>query len=181
MTKYIHFDPATGAILNLMDTAAFDYPTKPPDSELIEVSDEDYDAGVNGRIVNNGELIPFPEPSLDELKATRLASINADFDLFMGEVVAGYPEKEISSWSKQESEARAYVASNTATTPLIDALTAARNLPKAELVNRIIEKADLFATASGQLIGYRQSLEDQINALPENATADDVKAIVWQL
>lgn len=124
------------------------------------------------------------EPSaltLTELIKAKLKEINVVFEKSMSLVVTGYPEKEISSWAKQESEARAYVASNSASTPLIDALSTARNLPKAELVTRIIAKADLFAGVSGQLIGYRQSLEDQLNSLPQTATAEDVEAIVWKL
>lgn len=130
---------------------------------------------VDGKVVK----LAFPPQSIQELIAARLNSINSSFQKAMTTVVVGYPEKEISSWAKQESEARAYVANNTANTPLIDALATARNIPKSDLVTRIINKADLFATASGQLIGKRHSLEDKLNALPSTAKAEDVEAIAW--
>ncbi len=120
-----------------------------------------------------------PPPTIAKLKALKRQSINAEFEQSIQQITAGYPASETSSWGKQEAEARAYVADAAAITPLIDALSTARGVTKAELATRIIAKADLFATVSGQLIGYRQSLEDAINALPDTATAEDVAAIVW--
>jgi len=120
-----------------------------------------------------------PPPTIAKLKALKQQSINAEFEQSIQQITAGYPASETSSWGKQEAEARAYVADAAATTPLIDALSAARGVTKAELATRIIAKANLFAAVSGQLIGYRQSLEDAINALPDTATAEDVAAIVW--
>jgi predicted house-cleaning NTP pyrophosphatase (Maf/HAM1 superfamily) len=94
-------------------------------------------------------------------------------------IIEGIPAVERESWKKQETEARAYIADSAAPTPLIDALAASRGVDKADLVSRIIVKADLFATISGQLIGKRQALEDAVNALSDKATADDVAAISW--
>lgn len=120
-----------------------------------------------------------PPKTVDELKQNKLLEINSAFEQSIQQITAGYPASETSSWGKQEAEARAYVADTAATTPLIDALSTARGVTKAELATRIIAKADLFATVSGQLIGYRQSLEDAINALQNTATAEDVAAIIW--
>lgn len=120
-----------------------------------------------------------PLPSSVMLKANQLGINNSKFQTAMLEVVAGYPEKEISSWAKQEDEARAYQQNNSAATPLVDALAAARGIEKGILVSRIIAKADLFAQVSGTLIGKRQKLEDQLNALPNDATAEEIEAIAW--
>jgi hypothetical protein len=153
--------------------------------EAIEVSEELFyqtmneQDGIWSLVDDEVVKLSLPLPTIDQLKAATLININADFAIAMNQVVAGYPEKEISSWAKQETEARAYIANNAASTPLIDALSTARGLDKTELVGRIIFKADLFATVSGQLIGKRQGLEDQLNALDETATAEDVEAIVW--
>lgn len=123
--------------------------------------------------------LPFAEPTVLELINAQKQLINADFETAMQQVTTGYPSNEISSWSKQESEARAYLADAEATTPLIDALAQSRLISKAELVERIIAKANLFAGVSGNLIGKRQGLEDQLDALDENATSEDIAAIVW--
>lgn len=130
---------------------------------------------VDGAIVK----LPFPAPTLAELKKSKLAEINADFNKATEPITSGIPDIELKSWQKQEDEARAYIANNSSITPLIDALALSRSVNKAELVSRIIAKADLFAGISGTLIGRRQALEDELNALPESATPEDIAAITW--
>lgn len=124
-------------------------------------------------------LIINPAKSVVELKQLRLAGINTDFEKTISNVISGIPALERESWKKQEDEARAYQANNAADTPLIDALASSRGINKAELVTRIIAKADLFASISGTLIGRRQSLEDTLDALPATATPEEIAAIVW--
>lgn len=131
--------------------------------------------------VVNGEVVEFvpTSPTVDELKQLKISEINADFEQSMQQITNGYPSNEVSSWSKQETEARAFVANNAAATPLIDALASSRSVNKAELVTRIIAKADLFAEISGTLIGRRQGLEDDLDALPATATPEEIAAITW--
>lgn len=91
-----------------------------------------------------------------------------------------YPAGEVSTFDKQETEARAYLNDNAALTPLLDALSLARGMDKAELVNRVIAKADVFSQASGAIIGKRQRLEDDLYALSvDTHTIEDVNAIQW--
>lgn len=125
------------------------------------------------------EALRNPPPSLADLKASKRADLIAACESAIAAIRAGYPESEVLSWSKQEAEARALVADANAATPLLDALAAARNIDKAELAARVIAKADAFAAISGALIGKRQRLEDQLDALPADATPEQVAAIVW--
>lgn len=129
-------------------------------------------AGANGRPV----LVDPPPLTLDEVKAAKLAEINAEFDAEIGAIKATYPDTEVMSWDKQEQEARALLANATADTPLIDSIASARGLDRVELANRIIANADQFATASGASLGKRQKLKDEINAA---ATVEQVAEIVW--
>lgn len=123
--------------------------------------------------------LPLPVPSISELKQKKRLEINSAFEQSIQQITAGYPASEKSSWLKQESEARAFIANHSAPTPLVDHLSAERGVPKSELVTRILAKSDLFAAASGQLIGKRQRLEDQLDILDESATAADWDAISW--
>lgn len=143
------------------------------------------------------EIDVTPDPSwtitpapltVNEMISNQLNGINGACELAISQISAGYPSSEVLSWPKQETEARAWLANNTAATPLVDALAAAREVPKADLVDRIIQKADLFAQVSGQLIGQRQLLEDQLDALlarhedPQNTipvTQEEIEAIAW--
>ena len=154
-------------------------------SDAVEITTEEHQALLEGqsqgKIISadkNGKpVLKNPPPlTLDEVKAAKLAEINAECDAEIGAIKATYPDTEVMSWDKQEQEARALLANATATTPLIDSIASARGLGRVELANRIIANADQFAVASGTSIGKRQKLEDQINAA---TTVEQVAEIVW--
>lgn len=109
-------------------------------------------------------------PTLADHKAAKLALINAQCTSTLGQITASYPADEMQSWSKQEAEARAGGG------PLIDALASARGVTLADLIGRIIAKADAFAVASGQTIGNRQRCEDAIRSAQ---TIAEVEAVKW--
>lgn len=116
-----------------------------------------------------------PVPTFKEAKAAKLSEINATADKIIAALVSTYPDREISTFDKQEAEARAYMADPTAPTPLLSALAKARGLSMDELVKRVIAKADAFAVASGYIIGQRQALEDQLDTCK---TLEEVQSIV---
>lgn len=117
---------------------------------------------------------PAPEPSLEEMKAAKLTEINRMADMGLAVLTLSYPSREISTFDKQESEARNWTADNMAPTPLLSALAEARGIPLSELIGRVLAKADAFAVASGTIIGWRQGLEDRLDAC---ATKEEVAAI----
>lgn len=179
MPKYIHF--VSGVLSTRYDTTI--HPTIPEGS--VEVSDELFTRTINETdgiwsiVAGSIAKLPLPVPSIPVLKQKKRLEINSAFEQSIQQITAGYPASEKSSWLKQESEARAFVANHSAPTPLVDHLSAERGIPKIELVTRILAKSDLFAAASGQLIGKRQRLEDQLDTLDESATAADWDAISW--
>ena len=113
-------------------------------------------------------------PTLEDVKAARLSEINAAADRAIAALTATYPDREISTFDKQESEARAYAADPTASTPLLSALAEARGISLPDLVERVLAKADAFAVASGSIIGQRQALEDRLDAC---TTLEEVQGI----
>ena len=115
-----------------------------------------------------------PVPTLEEVKTAKLSEINAAADRAIATLTATYPDREISTFDKQESEARAYAADPTASTPLLSALAQARGISLPDLVERVLAKADAFAVASGSIIGQRQALEDRLDAC---TTLEDVQGI----
>lgn len=122
---------------------------------------------------------PEPAETQEGVKARALASINASCERAIVAIQSSYPASEVLSWPKQEAEARSYVSDPSAPTPLLDALAEARGIDKAELAGRVILKADAFAKYSGAAIGKRQALEDALNVLPADATAEQIAAIAW--
>lgn len=115
-----------------------------------------------------------PDLSFEELKANKLAEINSKYNEATSSLVSTYPSTELLTFDKQEKEARAWKENNEVSTPLIDNLALGRKLDKAELVDRIIKKADLFTNATGYLTGQRQYYEDLLDLCD---TADDIKEI----
>lgn len=109
---------------------------------------------------------------------TWLVEINQAYTQAVYAIVQGTPELERDSWIKQELEARAYSASNTAPTPYVDTLATARGIPRALLLTKILEKVALYETAHAYLTGLRQAKEDALNALDlETLTHEQVFAI----
>lgn len=119
---------------------------------------------------------PEPEP-LESIKSRKLTEINDAYQQAIATLTPTYPDDERLTFDKQEQEARSWLADNSTPTPFVDALAAGRQMEKAELVSRIIAKADAFALASGSLTGQRQRYEDMLDVAE---TADAVAAIVPQ-
>lgn len=122
-------------------------------------------------------FVPPAPPELLEIKAAKLKEINIAYQEAIATLTPTYPDDERLTFDKQETEARAWMADKSASTPFIDALAIGRQMDKAELVSRIIAKADAFALASGSLTGQRQRYEDMLDVAE---TADAVAAIVPQ-
>lgn len=147
--------------------------------DAVEVSADEHAALMQAqsdgkRIVFDADLdkpiaVDRPLPTAAAAITMKLASINASCEAEIASISAGYPASEVLSWPKQEAEARAWTADNQAVTPLLDSLAAARGISKAELASRVIAKADLFAQLSGAIIGKRQALEDQLDAIKWDA------------
>lgn len=110
----------------------------------------------------------------ENVRARKLAEINAKCEAALAALTLTYPERELLTFDKQEAEARAYQADSGASVPLLTSLAAGRGISVADLAGRVIAKADAFTTASGWLIGQRQRLEDTLDACE---TVEAVRAI----
>lgn len=124
-----------------------------------------------GPIALQGDGYAMTWVQIPYTKAQRLELANSLCEQRLAAVKASYSDSEVMSWDKQESEARAWLGNSAAVTPLIDALSSTRGVAKAELVSRIIAKADAFAAYSGLCIGNRQRLEDELSAATEEQAA----------
>jgi len=94
------------------------------------------------------------------------AAIKSAEELFAVEVktiTAGYTDDEIKTWDKQLGEAAAFTADATAPTPLLDALTGATGVAKADLVGRVISKANAYSAAVGEALGKKQKAIKELN------------------
>ena len=158
---------------------------------IINNTDGMYSSLIGTDIVPEGHIeVPMrPSPdyvyvngswSLPIVTAQNIAieRVRAAYGNTINNITLPYTTAETSTWTKQESEARAYQVNNAAPAPLITALATNRGIAIAELVTRIIAKADAYATAVGQLLGVQQKQEDAIAAA---TTLDELNAILTAL
>ncbi|TCP13773.1 hypothetical protein EV683_10518 [Crenobacter luteus] len=159
-------------------------------ADAVEIAHEEYVALLEGQ--SAGQLIAAdeqgrptlaspPPPPLAERRAAALARLNAACEAALAALKADCPESEVSSWAKQEAEARALQADPATPTPLLSAIAAARGLTAAELAARVLAKSDAYAVAAGALIGRRQALEDALAAIDLGAPDAEARidAIRW--
>ena len=140
----------------------------------------------SARIEDRGDYyevcaVVLPEVSPAQARDMRLAEFKVKSDAITYAVREEYPTDEVISWSKQEAEARAYLADNSAPTPLLSAIAENRSIPLALLAEKVTEKADVYAIFTGQIFGIRQALEDRLRAIDLDApdAIDQINAIVW--
>lgn len=107
----------------------------------------------------------------------RLTEINAASDNLLNDIRSGYPEFETDTWDQQKAEAEAYLADNTASIPLVQSIADSRGVPVDVLCQKIVEKATAYAQTAGTIIGDRQKLEDQIEAILANTSLTDDEKI----
>lgn len=85
-----------------------------------------------------------------------LATAIREFEEETNPYKASYSQVEIDSFHKQEAQAIAWTADNTAPTRMLDAIIAESGETKQALVTRILLKAGLLEDAIGAAIGKKQ-------------------------
>lgn len=90
------------------------------------------------------------------------SSIRQHYAQKMAAVAAPYTPEERETWFAQVAEANAYQANNTASTPLLSAISAVRGVAVATLANTVITKDNAFRSAVGAILGEQQALIDTI-------------------
>lgn len=98
-------------------------------------------------------------------------------------LLVGYPQTEIESFYRQEKEALAWQADHNAETPMLKQIALLRGVPFEILVQKVIEKSEMFAMVIGAIIGQRQQLEDRILTATKPEELETIKNEVetWQL
>lgn len=114
--------------------------------------------------------------ALINARAFKLGEINRACEAALSQLKDGYPEGEVQSWERQFVEAVAWQANPAASTPTLAGIATARGITRDDLVGRVLVKANLFAIASGQIIGRRQMFEDVI----AEASIEALAEMTWQ-
>lgn len=72
---------------------------------------------------------------------------------------------EAATWEQQKSEAAAWTADNTATTPMLTTMATARGISVSDLVGKINTKVTAYNNALATLLGEQKDKEDDVDAL----------------
>lgn len=118
-----------------------------------------------------------PAPTLEQVRATKIAEIMRAYDAAFAPIEAVYPAKERESWPIQLEEARAVLADPEAEAPMLSIQAAERGMGEgvAELAQKIVANNARYRVTAGRLTGQQQRMYAEVNAL---ATAEDVAAYV---
>lgn len=104
--------------------------------------------------------------SLQDFKELKLQEINTSYeDAILSLQKEHIPTSEMLTFETQEREAKAYKESgfsDVSTCPTMQIIAQARGVELRVLCEKALSKAELFRTASAQLIGKRQRLQDLV-------------------
>ena len=130
---------------------------KNKNNEIFAYDDEQIEQGYGSDLTQITEaekdeiLAPTDEQLIEQAKAQALTEYETAIEAMIGKV----PNTELSSWAKQESEAR----NLDKPTPMLDTLVISRGLgeTKEELATKIIANADAYAVGYAQVLGEYQA------------------------
>ena len=114
------------------------------------------------------------EVTVEQAKAARIAQATALCDAVLAPLGREYGAYEMATWDQQYSEALAYKADPTADVPLLASMCVARGVSIATLADRVIANRNAWVSLTGNVIGQRQRIVDQISAAE---TVEEVLAV----
>jgi hypothetical protein len=119
---------------------------------------------IDGNITEHDDA-PITPITLEQSKATKLAEVTATYNTAISALVGTTDQYELTSWAKQEEEARSYIGDNTAIIPLLSGLVVARGLGETvfDLAHKIIAKADAYQVAYASILGTYQAKQKAIS------------------
>jgi hypothetical protein len=107
------------------------------------------------------DVKPYPQAEKDKHeKAEALRQADQDFIDTMSPITMSVSQLERDTWIVQEREAREWLADDTSPVPFITTLAEARGVELAELVGRIIVKADAYSVMLAGALGVKHKVED---------------------
>ena len=118
--------------------------------------------------------------SVDALHKHKLSGVAATAEAATRKLTAGYTQAEMLSWAQQLAEARLWLAAGTGlrpaagSTPLLDALAAARVMDETALAQKIVAKNAAYAASLATVVANQRAAEA---ALANATTVDALTAL----
>ena len=125
--------------------------------------------------VSDPERYALAAPTLDEIRAARCADVDRLAKAKRDAVVADVSAAEMASWPIKRSEALAWQASGLDTdAPKLAREATARKITLADLVAKVLAKADRLAALEADIAGHCGYLQDQIRAAADQAAIEAI-------
>ena len=112
------------------------------------------------------------EVTVEQAKTAGIEQATALCDAVLAPLGREYGAYEMATWDQQYSEALAYKADPTADVPLLASMCVARGVSIATLADRVVANRNAWVALTGNVIGQRQRIVDQISA------AETVEAVM---
>lgn len=157
MNKYLLYKEEDGSIVQMVQC---------PENEIVTYGNKymicpegfEFDSS-KVQTVANGEIVSTQRADASYL----LSTVNNEYSIAAQTIISGVPNDEVSTFPIQKEEAKAWFKDNSESTPFIDGmLTKRTDVTKAQLVDKILAKAEAYAYAAGIATGDRQIKEKQI-------------------
>lgn len=129
---------------------------------------------------------PNPQSIIDQYnpwpteKPKRQREIDELFTADTATLMAAYPDFESVTWARQEKEARAFLADNSAVTPMLSIIATVSGQSVADLAAKVVQNADNFHAAIAVMIGKRYKARAQIDAMPDVGQHERIKDL-WAI
>jgi hypothetical protein len=141
----------------------------------------------NGTYIKSWNYQNLAEPTQAQLDAitdfdiavyqqNKIDEINSHANDALLNLIRSYPELEINTWPQQYSESLAFNSNNSSPTPMLSAISKVCSQSVEELAQGVLEKAELYQKESGEIIGKRILLADQVYA---SSTSSEIQSIKW--
>ena len=136
----------------------------------------------NGKIEYDAEAERDPAAELSAAKAAKQTQAATAAQAFVNAAsdVDNVPDFELQTWPLQSAEALAWGDNNSAATPMLDTIAAARNIDRVALIKKALKKARAYRLLTAHVAGQRQAIEAAINAAA-NLDALDAVHIAYTL
>lgn len=110
------------------------------------------------------------------IREPQKAVIRSEGAVRLSALATPYTPEERETWATQQREARAWIADNTATVPMLSAMAAGRGISVETLAAKVMENVALFESTSGAILGEQQRLLDVIDSA---STVAAMLAVHW--
>ena len=113
---------------------------------------------------------------LADAKTAKYDSINRAAQVYINRAAEldKVPDFELATWAQQAAEAEAWAADNTAATPMLAQIAAARGADINDLRQKSLKKARAYSALVAHVVGQRQAYVDALNAATDLAAVDAI-------